>query len=105
MCVSWRTIDDMVLDETEFDPELMKASLALRYKYWLDRGIKLMEGGYKYGSPVVWQTIMRNIFRDYDNWEGQIRSEYDQGTDLHKIDAKLNALTIDVQPEPAKPAE
>ena len=48
----------------EFQPILMQEAQANRYKKWFCEGMALMKGKYKGGSPVVWQTIMRNIFKD-----------------------------------------
>lgn len=63
--VIWETLDKYIKDDpVEFNPVLMKAARSKRFKYWIDEGKKVLDGTYNRGSPVVWQTIMRNIFRD-----------------------------------------
>lgn len=56
---------------SEFDPRLMKVALAKRFKFWEQEGMKLMQGKYKAGSPVVWQTFMRNSFRN-EGWDREL---------------------------------
>lgn len=53
---------------SEFDPNLMKVALAKRFEHWEEEGKKLMTGKYKHGSPVVWQTFMRNSFKA-EGWD------------------------------------
>lgn len=61
----WRTIDRYIKgNPDEFDALLMEKARADRYKYWLEEGKKIQDGRYTKSSPIVWQTIMRNIFRD-----------------------------------------
>jgi hypothetical protein len=48
----------------EFPSHLLNDAKSKRYKHWIEEGKTLMKGGYRHGSPSVWQTIMRNIFRD-----------------------------------------
>jgi hypothetical protein len=69
--VCWQTMEKYLEDTTEFNPQLLKRAQAARYQHWMKKGINLMEGQYKNGSPVVWQTIMRNIFRKqgWDNFK------------------------------------
>ena len=55
-------------NEIDFPPILMKMAKAKRYKYWFGEGKTLMVGGYQHGSPVVWQTIMRNMFKE-QKWD------------------------------------
>lgn len=63
--VCWRTMLRYINENpAEFQPILMEKARAARYKRWMWEGMKLMMGKYKGGSPVVWQTIMRNIFKD-----------------------------------------
>lgn len=56
---------------SEFDPRLMKVALAKRFRFWEQEGMKLMQGKYKAGSPVVWQTFMRNSFRN-EGWDREL---------------------------------
>lgn len=63
--VSWKTMDRYISENPgEFPTIKMEQAKSARYKHWLGEGQTLMKGGYKNGSPVVWQTIMRNIFKD-----------------------------------------
>jgi hypothetical protein len=65
--VTWQTLDKYIEDNpAEFNPLLMQKARASRFTHWFGEGKKLMSGKYKGGSPVVWQTIMRNIFKDPD---------------------------------------
>jgi hypothetical protein len=63
--IAWSTMERLMRENPdEFDPTMMEEAMAKRYAYWLEEGKKLMTGKYKHGSPVVWQTCMRNIFKD-----------------------------------------
>ena len=63
--LTYETLDKYIReDPIEFNPILMKAAKARGFGKWIDKGISLMEGKYKHGSPVIYQTIMRNIFRN-----------------------------------------
>jgi hypothetical protein len=63
--VCWKTMDRYIAENpSEFPPSLMADAKCKRYKHWMNEGKTLMQGGYKHGSPSVWQTIMRNIFKD-----------------------------------------
>ena len=67
--VTWETLDKYIEDNpSEFPPSLMKKARAKRYSTLFGEGMKLMKGGYPGGSPVVWQTIMRNIFKA-EKWD------------------------------------
>jgi hypothetical protein len=69
--VTWETIEKyMAEDPVNFPPLLMKEARAKRYMIWFEKGNALIEGKYRHGSPVVWQTIMRNMFRDI-GWDKQ----------------------------------
>lgn len=73
--VSWATMDRYIAESpTEFEPILMEKAKAARYKHWIGEGLQLMKGRYRNGSPVVWQTIMRNIFRS-QGWDREQISE------------------------------
>jgi hypothetical protein len=62
--VSWETMDRYIRENPgEFPPILMQKAKSARYKLWFTEGWALMRGKHK-GSPVVWQTIMRNLFKD-----------------------------------------
>lgn len=61
----FKTIERYIRESPgEFPPILRERAYALRYKFWLDKGRALIDGTIRYGSPVVWQTMMRNMFRD-----------------------------------------
>lgn len=63
--VCWRTMDRYIEENpTEFQAILKEKAMAARYKHWFSEGKSLMKGGYQYGSPLVWQIIMRNMFKD-----------------------------------------
>ena len=67
--VTWETLDKYIENNpVEFPPSLMKKARAKRYSTLFGEGMKLMKGGYPGGSPVVWQTIMRNIFKA-EKWD------------------------------------
>lgn len=69
--VCWKTMDRYIKENpSEFPAFKMQKAKSKRYMHWLDKGQRLMEGGFKNGSPVVWQTIMRNIFKD-EGWDRQ----------------------------------
>lgn len=73
--VCWRTMLRYINESPgEFQPILMDKAKSARYKYWLGEGKNLMVGKYKRGSPVVWQTCMRNIFKDV-GWDREQISE------------------------------
>lgn len=75
--VCYKTLDRYIRENPdEFPAILMEEAQAARFKYWLNEGKNLIQGVYPRGSPVVWQTVMRNIFRDI-------------GWDQEKIDEKL----------------
>lgn len=65
----YKTIEKYIASEpSDFPPILIEAAKAKRFQFWINEGMKLMKGEYRFGSPVVWQTIMRNMFKDY-GWE------------------------------------
>lgn len=67
--VNWRTVEKYIKDyPDELSTILKDEAYAKRFKHWFEEGKKLMRGEYKNGSPVVWQTIMRNMFKDY-GWD------------------------------------
>jgi len=73
--VTFETIESYIKkNPEEFSQVLIQCAMAKRFKHWMQEGIKLMQGGYKNGSPVVWQTIMRNLFKDY-GWDKKEFSE------------------------------
>ena len=92
--VCWRTMDRYIAENpAEFQPILMQKAQAARYKHWLTEGQTLMTGGYKGGSPVVWQTIMRNIFKDV-GWDREQISE-DNKSHVQRLAESIrgNAIT------------
>lgn len=58
----------------EFDPNLKKEAHCKAYKKLYGEGLSLMRGQYKNGSPVVWQTVMRNVNRRF-GWDTDIIEE------------------------------
>lgn len=54
-----RYIDE---NPTEFDTILIEQAKCDSYAYFEQEGLKLMKGIYRNGSPVTWQTFMRNKF-------------------------------------------
>ena len=69
LSVTWETLDKYIEESpAEFPPSLMKQARAKRFEHLFGEGIKLMQGEYPKGSPVVWQTIMRNIFKA-EKWD------------------------------------
>ena len=76
--VCWKTMDRYI-DENpaEFPTFLLDEAKSARFKHWLDEDGSIMRGGYKGGSPVVWQTIMRNIFRA-DGWDTEVMTDAGQ---------------------------
>lgn len=89
--LTYKTMDKYIKqDEINFPALLMEVAYAKRYMYWLEEGKKLMQGQYKYGSPVVWQTIMRNIFKDI-GWDND-RHETDINPELTRQFSSLMDL-------------
>lgn len=85
--VCWATMDKYIAENpSEFKPNLMQKAKTKRYKHWFDKGQTLMEGGYKNGSPVVWQTIMRNVFKEH-GWDKQ-----EMSVDAETVKGLENAL-------------
>jgi hypothetical protein len=73
--VCWKTMERYITENPEeFPPILMERAKSARYKHWFKEGQTLMKGGYERGSPVVWQTIMRNMFKDV-GWDREQISE------------------------------
>lgn len=68
----WETMDKYLQDISEFDPNLMKKAKATRYLRWFNRGENLVDGKVKGNpSPQAWQTIMRNMFKEY-KWDQEV---------------------------------
>ncbi len=60
----WKTMNKWIKENPiEFPPILIEQAMAKRYKLWFEIGMKMVRG-----SPVVWQTIMRNMFKEY-GWD------------------------------------
>jgi|SRR5208337_234490 len=104
--VCWKTMERYI-DESpsEFPAYLLEKAKSARYKHWLEEGKTLMQGGYKNGSPVVWQTIMRNIFRNI-GWDREQISQ-DNRTHVEQLaksirnDSLAEAETRDCENEQA----
>lgn len=74
-----KTMEKYIVEHAaELPLHLLEKAKASRYKFWFCQGMNLMRGEYRNGSPVVWQTIMRNMFRDY-NWDREIQTEDHKG--------------------------
>lgn len=92
--VCWKTMDRYIRENpSEFPSILIEQAKAKRYSYWLDKGKSLMEGQFKNGSPVVWQTFMRNMFKE-TGWDkldqNEEKSESLALAGLKDISAQLN---------------
>lgn len=76
----------------ELPMEMLEHARAKRFQHWLGEGVKLMRGGYQHGSPVVWQTMMRNMFKSI-GWD-QFDSKPPEGpTESSKLTiAKMKEL-------------
>lgn len=63
--VCYKTLEKYIKENPEEFPSiLMEEAKADRFKMWFEEGWALVKGLYKRGSPVVWQTIMRNIGKE-----------------------------------------
>lgn len=90
--ICWRTMERYISENpTEFQPILMEKAKAARYKHWFIEGQNIMKGEYKGGSPVVWQTIMRNIFKDV-GWDREQISESSK-THVQKLAESIRAVS------------
>lgn len=64
-----KTMDKYIRENpVEFPAILKDVAKASCFGHYMEEGKKLMRGEYRHGSPVVWQTIMRNIFKS-DGWD------------------------------------
>ncbi len=77
----------------EFPPILIEEAKAKRYQHWFNEGKTLMQGGYKCGSPVVWQTIMRNIFRNEIGWDRE-QIQQDNKTHVERLASNIRSESI-----------
>lgn len=74
---------------SEFPPHLLRAAMSKRYKYWFDKGKNLVDGRMEdiprenrgSPSPQVWQTIMRNMFKNI-GWDA------DQAPRTHEAEVR-----------------
>ena len=67
--VSWKTLERYMRESpSEFPSIKMEKAQSARYKKWFGEGVNLIHGKHKGGSPMVWQVIMRNIFKPY-GWD------------------------------------
>lgn len=56
-------------DPIEFPPILMQMAKAKRFDRWFSKGEDMVDGKIKGNySPVIWQTIMRNMFKE-EGWD------------------------------------
>lgn len=75
----WETIESYIEKyPSEFPPHLIKKAMSKRYQYWFNKGKNLVEGRMEQmdrdvrgnPSPQVWQTIMRNMFKNI-GWDAE----------------------------------
>lgn len=72
--ISYKTMDKYIAECPEdFPPSKMEQAKSKRYQHWFGEGKTLMQGKYKNGSPVVWQTIMRNVFKN-EGWDRDLQT-------------------------------
>lgn len=89
--ITWKTMDKYIRENPADFPSIkMETAQAKRYKHWLTEGQTLMKGGYQHGSPVVWQTFMRNMFKDL-KWD---QKELDQDSNRPSEDFKAKLHSI-----------
>lgn len=63
LSVTYKTMDRYIEENpAEFPPILLEIAQSKSFEHFEEEGKKLMRGAYKHGSPVVWQTFMRNKF-------------------------------------------
>lgn len=69
---SWQTMMSYIKNDTigEFNPILKEQAHAQAYKKLYSQGLRLMTGEIRGGSPVVWQTVMRNVNRRF-GWDSE----------------------------------
>lgn len=68
---SWQTMEKYIKEDPDLEPFLMEKAQSESYKLWFEKGMNLVEGNVKRNSsPVVWQTIMRNMFKK-QKWDQQ----------------------------------
>lgn len=90
--VTWETMDKYIEENpTEFPSDLVRRAKSARYKHWLDEGNLLMKGKYRNGSPVVWQTIMRNIFKA-EGWDANTKETPKPSEQVHFAIAEAKKL-------------
>lgn len=89
----YKTMEKYIADHpTEFLPILMEEAEAKRFKKWFDEGWSLIKGKYRGGSPVVWQTIMRNIFRS-KGWDVQTQENVVDPAYRDEVGGLMQALS------------
>lgn len=98
--LTWATIEKYIKEEPDvFSSILMEQAEAKKYKYWFGEGKTLMKGEYNHGSPVVWQTIMRNMFKA-DKWDQKELEQEDKPSEAMKVVvAGIQNARTDVQSE------
>lgn len=84
----------------KFDPELVKAAKAERYKNLMSIGVDQSKGKIKGGNAISWSTIMRNVLRA-EGWDRDDEQKDIGATKLAELTAFLQAakaLTSSVLP-------
>ncbi|HSX38930.1 MAG TPA: hypothetical protein VLE95_08960 [Chlamydiales bacterium] len=93
---SYQTMLAYIKNDTvgEFDPILKEQAHSKSYKKLYGVGLNLMTGKIQGGSPVVWQTIMRNVNRRF-GWD---REEIIQDSKTH-VERLAQSIRSEVVPE------
>lgn len=90
ICAAWGighdTLHRWEHDESKSEfQEAIKKGDAARQDWWVNEGVKLMQGEYQKGNPTPWIFIMKNCF----GWR-------DKQETTHDIQASKGKLTIDL---------
>ena len=87
--ITWQTLEKYIKEDPGvFKPIKMERSMSKRYQYWMNEGKTLMKGGYPGGSPVVWQTMMRNMFKNMGWDQKELNQSDNNQTEPMKIVVK-----------------
>lgn len=97
----YKTIESYIKDAPiEFPPILIAKAKAARYLHWFLKGEAMADGKVKGNySPQVWQTIMRNMFREY-GWDAPDSPEANKPQEhMEVIIQKIKDAANDTQSE------
>lgn len=82
----YKTMDHYIRDyPDEFPTTKVEEAKAKQYNFYLDFGLKLMQGQIEKGSPVVFQIFMRNMF----SWDKEKNDKEDSEEPMVRKLAKL----------------